>query len=131
MATQSFSTKKLADLDALVPGFSKVWKQIKAETGTKKRCPSSVSFTDQARPMCLNDSSLGRRFALDLVSMKLSAGQHVSAGEWAVSASKNPDGALQGVPNGAALISCEWNDFYGFFSIDIQVSEGSVPKAMA
>lgn len=131
MATHSFTTKKLADLDVLVPGLQKVWKQIKAETGTKKRCPSSVTFTDQARPMMPNDSSCCRRFALDLQDMQLSAGVHVSAGEWAVSAQKNPDGPVQGVGNGQALISCEWNDFYGFFSIDIQVAEGSIPKQMA
>ena len=127
----TFRPAKISDLDGIIPGLQKVWKAIKAETGTKKRAPSSVTITDKATPMMPDDSSCCRRFALDLATMKVSRGVHVSAGEWAVGAQKNPVGALQGVANGQALVSCEWNDFYGFFSIDIQVSEGAIPKQMA
>jgi len=130
MSTTTFKTKTLADLDAVIPGFSKVWKQIKAECGTKKRCPSSLTITDRAASMALNDSSLGQRFALDLQTMKLSGGLHVSGGEWAIHSGDNHDKPVDGVPNAAAVISCEWNDFYGFFSIDIQVADGAIAKQL-
>ncbi len=127
---QTFHPKKLSDLDALIPGFQKIWKAIKADTGTSQRCPKTVTFTDTAQPMCLDDRSCGRRFALDLTTMQLSKSVHVSAGEWAVHAGPNHDEALKGVGNGQALISCEWNDYYRSFYINIQVAPGSIPQQL-
>lgn len=123
-----FKPTKLADLDGIIPGLQKVWKQIKADCGTKKRCPSSVALTTRPASMYLDDASLGRRFALDLRTMELSDGLHVSGGEWACHGGTNNDQAIDGVPDGAAVISCEWNDYHGYFSIDIQVAESALPK---
>ncbi len=131
MTTLTIRPRKLAELEVALPGFVKIWKKIQADTGTKKRCPSTVTFVDEARAMYMNDSSCGRRYALDLVTMTLSEGRHVSAGEWAVGARNNPDKAVTGVANGQALISCEWNDYYHSFMIEIQVAVGALPKELA
>lgn len=128
MARMSFRPKTLADLDTIIPGLSEVWKAIKADTRTKKRCPSSVAISTHPASMALNDSFSGRRYALDLRTMELSEGLHVSGGEWACHGSTNNDQAIDGVPDGAAVLSCEWNDYYHVFSLDIQVAESAMPK---
>ena len=127
MTTLTLRPAKLADLDNVIPGLANVWKQIKTQCGTKKRVPTII-LADYAEAMCPNDDSLCRRFALDITTMKLSAGLRVSAGEWAVHASKNHDEGVEGIGNGQALLDCEWNDFHGFFTLRIQVAPGALPK---
>jgi hypothetical protein len=128
MANVTLKPKTLADLDTIFPGFAQVWREIKKDTGTKKRCPSFLHFTTTPSKMMPGDAYLGRRYALDLRTMKLSEGLHVSGGEWACHAGSNNDQAIKGVPDGAAVLSCEWNDYYGVFTIDIQVAENAMPK---
>lgn len=118
-----------AEVEMAIPGFKKLWKAIKAETGTKVRSPKSVTLSDKAEAMMPNDSSCCRRYAVDLTEMKIVGRVHVSAGEWAATSS-NPDKAVNGVPDGAALIDCEWNDFYRFFSVRVQVREGAISTKM-
>ncbi len=130
MTDTSFRTSKMADLEALLPGFAQVWKQIKAETNTKQRCPKSISFGTDPRAMMLDDAYSGRRFALDLATMKLSGGRHVSGGEWAVHAGSNNDRAIGEVPVNQAVLDCEWNDFYRSFSVRVQVNPASMPKKL-
>ena len=130
MARISLSTRKLSDLDSMIPGLSKVWAAIKAECRTSQRTPKSVTIADGPQAMMLDDGFLGRRFALDLATMTVSKGVHVSGGEWACHAGKNHDEGLQGVPNGTALIDCEWNDVHRSFSMRIQVAVGAMPAQM-
>lgn len=130
MNTLTFRPRKLADLTTIIPGLDKVWKQIKAECGTKARTPKTVSITDASSPMYPDDASLCRRFALNIETMSLSGGIHVSAGEWAVHAGPNHDEAVEGVGNGQALIDCEWNDYYGTFYMRIQVAKGAIPAQL-
>lgn len=125
-------TRKAADLDAALPGLSKVWKQIKATCGTSQRTPKSLTFTDAPQQMMLDDGYLGRRFALNLVTMELSEGSyHVSSGEWAVHAGSNNDQAIEGIPNGMAVIDCEWHDYYGVFMMTVQVARGAIPAQLS
>lgn len=127
MTRTSFRPAKIAELDTIIPGLQKVWKQIKRDTGTKKRCPN-VYLTTQPASVALNDNFLGRRYGLDLRTMELSNGLHISGGEWACHGGSNNDQAVKGVPDGYALITCEWNDYYGIFTLDIQVAESAMPK---
>lgn len=129
------SIRKAADLDTVIPGLAAVWKAIKAETRTSKRVPQTVTVTDEAWSMLLNDGESGRRFGLSLRSMELSdRALHVSSGEAACHAGSNNDQAIDGIPDGFALIDCTWHDYYKTFSIVIQVSKGAVapePAALA
>jgi hypothetical protein len=121
MSRHYFRIKTLGDIETLLPGFKAVWPKIKAECGTKQRCPKSVSFTDTADPVYPNDSDCARRFALNLETMALSGGVHISAGEWACHAGPNNDGAVSDVPPNMALITCTYNDFYRTFMMTVQV----------
>jgi hypothetical protein len=129
MCSKHFSIKKLADVEALLPGFAKIWKEIKADTTTRQRAPKSITFTDRADPVFLHDHECGRRYALDLATMKLCGRLHVSGGEWAVHAGSNNDQAVRGLPGNAAVVSVAWNDYYRSFSVTVQVAK--LPEAMA
>lgn len=129
MASQSFRVKKMAELEALLPGFKAVWPALKAACGSSQRCPKSVTFTDTPSPVYPNDSDCCKRFALDLRDMSLSASVHVSCGEWAVHAGPNHDGAVAGVPSTHAVLTCVYNDYYRSFSMTVLVS--ALPKSLA
>jgi hypothetical protein len=113
------------EVEDALPGFKQVWKEIKKDTGTRIRSPKSVNVTDEPSGMFPDDRSCCRRYALDLENMMLKGRVHVSAGEWACTPG-NPDDEVKGVPNAAALVSCEWNDHYRMFLITVQVKEGSI-----
>lgn len=127
MAYHHFSIKKLDDAEKLLPGFRKLWKQIKQECGTKQARPKSITFRDSPNKFIPHDHDLARRFALNLETMKLSPGLHVSSGEWACHGGSNNDEAIS-VPSGMAVLNCSWSDYYRTFSIDIQVAPGCIPK---
>lgn len=123
---QRVEVKKLADLDERVaPGFANLWRAVKKSTGTRVRCPKSVLVTDEPWSMCPNDSSCARRFAVDLATMKVLGERHVSCGEWAM-ANKGQDRAVVDIPAGQAVVSCEWNDYYRFFSMTVEVAPGTL-----
>jgi hypothetical protein len=129
MSTHHFTTRKLADIEVLLPGFKAVWGKMKSECGTSQRCPKSVSFTDTPSGVHPNDYDCAKRFALNLVDMKLSSSVHISAGEWAVHAGPNNDGAVSAVPENMALITCLYNDYYRSFSMYVQVKK--IPQQIA
>jgi len=131
MATvNSKRIKKLADLDALVPGLAKVWPAIKKACVTSQRCPKLVYITDDASSPAPDDHDLCRRFALDLRTMKLGASVHVSCGEWAIANRGGVDRRVEGVPDGAAVLTCTWNDYYRSFTMEIQVAAGALAKEL-
>jgi hypothetical protein len=127
--TTTFRTKTLADLETLLPGFRKLWPEIKAACGTSCRAPRSVTFTDVARREYLNDDECGRRFKLNLQTMKIEGAVHMSGGDWAVHAGTNNDAAVSGIPTTHALLSCTWNDHHRYFSITVQVTK--LPEHLA
>src|SRR6185437_14891922 len=101
----SLRIRKLDDLDAAVPGLGNVWRETKRRIGTSIRCPKSLWIRETPAPMHLNDGEMGRRFALDLATMRLSEESlSVSSGEWACHAGSNHDGAVDGVPSTAAMV---------------------------
>ena len=118
-------TIKWTEIEDALPGFKSLWKEIKAETHSRVRSPRSVELSDKPERMCPDDSSCCRRFAVDLTGMRIVRSIHVSAGEWACHGS-NRDEAVDEIPNGAALVDCEWNDYYRMFSIRVQVREGAI-----
>lgn len=109
-----------------LPGIRKLWKAIKTDTGSRVRSPKTVVLQDVPAGMFPNDSSCCCRYAVDLERMQLVGKVHVSAGEWAVHGGDNYDSAVDGVSDGKALVSCEWNDYYRFFSLTIQVAHGAI-----
>lgn len=119
----TMKTKTLADAETALPGFKGIWRAIKAQTGTQARCPRSITFTDVARPAHLNDGECGRRYALNLETMKLSGGLSVSSGDWAVHAGSNNDQEIRGVPANAAVVTFVWHDYYRFSALEIQVAK--------
>jgi hypothetical protein len=121
MSSHHFSTKTIGDIETLLPGFKAVWASIKAECNTRQRCPKSVTFSDVPQDVCADDHDCARRFKLNLETMRLEGSVHVSAGEWAVHAGKNHDGAVSDIPGNMALVTCTWNDFHRSFSMTIQV----------
>jgi len=123
MSTHHFSCKTIGDVDALLPGFKAVWKRMKVECRTSQRCPKAVTFSDTPWPVYPNDYDSAKRFALNLETMALSESVHISAGEWAVHAGPNNDGAVKDVPANMALITCTYNDFHRSFSMTIQVAK--------
>ncbi len=125
-----FTTRKMADIETLLPGFKKAWDAIKKETGTKQRCPKTITFASDAMPMFLHDGFLGRRFTLNLETMEVGGGVRVSSGEWAVHGGSNNDQALTDIPMNMALLDCSWNDYYRDFSIRVQVNPANMPKAL-
>ena len=125
---QSFQVKKMAELEVLLPGFKALWPSLKAVCGSSQRCPKSVTFTDEPQALHLNDGECGKRFALDLATMELGPGQHVSSGEWAVHAGSNHDAPVVGVPSTHAVLVCVWHDYYRSFSVTVQVKE--LPKQL-
>lgn len=129
MATAHFQIRKLDELETLLPGFRKVWPALKAACGSRTRCPRGVTFTDEARRAYLNDDECGARFSLDLRTMELDARRlPISGGEWAVHAGPHHDGAVAGLPGSHAMLTCTWNDYHRYFSLEVQVAE--LPKAL-
>lgn len=125
----SFRIKKLAEVEALLPGFKSMWPALKAACGTTQRAPKSVTFTDEPSRACPSDYDSCKRFALDLRDMTLSNSLHISAGEWACHAGSNNDESVTSVPTTHALLTCTYNDYYRSFSLDVQVAE--LPKQLA
>ena len=123
MSSHHFSTKTIGDIETLLPGFKRVWSEMKAICGTRQRCPKSVTFTDVSSPAMPNDYDCCKRFKLNLETMRLEGQVHVSAGEWAVHAGKNNDGAVSDVPGNMALVTVTYNDFYRSFSMTVQVAK--------
>ncbi len=130
MAYASFKISKLSDVEALLPGFDKIWPAIKAATGTKQRNPKRVCFSDKAQQMLLSDGYMGKRFALNLATMTLTGGHHVSSGEWACHAGSNNDQAITEVPLDSAVLDVEWNDYRRSFLVRVQVNEANMPKQL-
>lgn len=117
------------DLNRIAPGFANVWRAIKADTGSRARRPKSVEVTDQPRAMMPNDSSCAARYALDLRTMLITSRRHVSAGECALM-NRGQEKAIAGIPAGQAVISCEWNDHYRFFSMTVEVAPGTLAEGV-
>lgn len=123
MASYRVRCSKMADIEAVLPGFKQIWPTIKAATGSSQRCPKSVVFTDSARPVYLNDGEMGKRFALDLRTMQLSNEvYHISSGEWACHGGPNNDREVTGIPDNMALLTVSWHDYYRTFTVEIQVN---------
>lgn len=116
------SIKKLSQCETLLPGFSKLWKAIKADTGTTQRAPKSFSFTDKPWPAIMNDGECGRRYALNLETMELSGRLHMSSGDWGIPGVSNNDQAIESVPANAAVVTVIWHDYYRSFSVEFQVA---------
>jgi len=131
MSQLKFSPKKLAELDVILPGLREVWKEVKARMDFTIRCPHLVVLTDEPGPTYLNDGECGTRFALDLVTMKMSDKlHHVSSGEWAVHAGSNNDEAVKGVPNRMAVVNVAIQEYYRTARIYIQVAPGALPSQL-
>lgn len=123
--------KKLADLDELVPGLAKLWPAIKAICVTRQRAPKYVYITDDVREPMPDDYDCCKRIALDLRTMELGGSVHVSCGEWATLNRGGVDRAVEGVPDGAAILTCTWNDYHRSFTMEIQVQAGALAKELA
>jgi hypothetical protein len=120
-------------LDAAIPGLAKVWREaIKPACGTTRRWPGSLVVTDESQRVYLDDGYHGKRFALNLVTMELAETVlHVSSGEWAAHGGPNHDEAVDAIPNGAAVITCEWSEYTRAFSMTVQVAKGAIPEQLA
>jgi hypothetical protein len=131
MARITVRVRKLADLDQAIPGLADVWRQIKAACNTVQRTPKSLCIADEPRKMILDDGWIGRRFALDLRTMELSETVlHVSAEDGAAHGGDNHDRAVEGIPNGAAVIDCEYNDYHRSFLMTVTVAKGAIPAQL-
>ncbi len=138
MSSVSFKCSKMADVEALLPGFKAIWPTIKATCRTSQRCPKRITFTDTVVPVYLNDRECGKRFSLDLRDMSLSAGLHISSGEWACFAGSNPhsgtstnnDQAVDNIPTTHALLTCAYHDYSRYFTMIIQVNAANMPKQL-
>lgn len=93
-AMMNLQIKKIADLDAAVPGLGNVWRALKAHVGTRCRCPKSLTIRETPVPVHLNEGECGARAALDLSSMTLAEPRHISSGEWACHGGSNHDQAV-------------------------------------
>ncbi len=122
--------KKLSDVEAYWPAFRKAWPAIKAECATSQRAPKHVHFSDEPRGMMPNDDSCALRFAVDIETGKVLARVHVSCGESALM-NRGQEKAIAGVPEGALLVSCEWNDYHRTFSMEIQSAPGAINQPIA
>ena len=129
MSNIRYGFSRASDYEKIIPGFTKMWKEIKEDTHTRCRCPKSLWITDKAYSVCADDHDLVRRYALNLATMELSGGVHVSTGEWAL-ANRGEENAVQDLPDGVAILTCRWNDFHRYFSMDLQVKPGSLPEAL-
>lgn len=123
-----FTIKKLADVEALLPGFRKMWPALKDACHSSQRCPRSITFTDESRPLYLNDGEWAKRFALDLRDMSLSESVHASAGEWAIHGGSNNDRPVVGIPSTHALLTCVVHEYYRSFAVEVQVA--ALPQAL-
>lgn len=117
------STKTLADCERAFPGFAKIWRTIKADAGTRIRCPKSLTFTTAQEQVILNDGECARRYALKLDTLELSDSRHVSSGDWAVHAGSNNDQAVQGIPENCAVVTFSWQDYHRYGSMTFQVAK--------
>ena len=131
MATIHVTTKKLADLDAAIPGLAKVWRQIKDDIGSKIRCPKRLTVRDEAAEMYLIDGECGRRYALDLANMTLGGYLPVSSGEWRCHAGPLHEERIEGVPNAAAVVEVSWHEYYRAAYLSIQVASGAIPAQLS
>jgi hypothetical protein len=119
--------KRILDLDLFVaPGFTELWRKIKASCRTSVRCPKSVTVTDEPTAMYPDDDACARRFAVDLHTMAILGEVHVSCGGWAIS-NRGQDKGVIAIPNGQAVVSCEWSDFHRYFSMTVEVPKGTLP----
>jgi uncharacterized protein (TIGR03032 family) len=130
-----FMNTDFSCLAALKPGYSfePVWqppfiKKLVAED----RCHLNGLALRQGQPAYVTacsttDSAAGWR------DQRVAGGVvlHVSSGEAACHAGPNNDQAVEDVPNGFALVDCEWHDFYGSFLMRIQVRPGAIPAQLA
>ncbi len=131
MTRISIRPKKLADIEAALPGFKRVWERIKERTESDRRWPSGITFCDESTQVHMNDNESGHRFALDLRTMQLGADDYpLSGGEWAVQNTPQHDGAVAGIPDGMAVVDCVWNKYYKYFSITITVRPGAIPAQL-
>lgn len=124
----SFKCSKMADVEALLPGFKKIWPEIKSMTGTSQRCPKRVRFTNYPEKVYLNDGEMGKRFALNLATMEISGSYHISSGEWACHGGSNNDQEVDEVPVNMAMVTCEYHDYYKMFTMTVQVNPANMPK---
>ncbi len=127
-ATMNLQIKKLADLDAAVPGLGNVWRELKARIGTRCRCPKSLTIREAPAPMHLNDGECGARAALDLATMTLSEHHRVASGEWACHGATNHDQAVGGVPTTSAILDVVWHDYYRYAGLTLQVADGAIRR---
>jgi hypothetical protein len=130
MTSMSYRVKKLADGEAVLPGFSSLWRQMKASASTKQRAPKYLVVTDRVEPPCPDDRDCARRYAVDLATMKVVSSVHLSCGEWATANSRGEDRAVDGVPEGAAVVTLTYNDYYGSSTMTVQVRPGSLVKEL-
>jgi hypothetical protein len=123
--------KKQADGLAIHPEWAKFWKAIKAECGTTQRGPRYVTITTEPSAAMPDDHDCCRRFAVDLDTLEVLGAIHVSAGEWACGGNaRGQDLAVDGVPEGKAMVTATWNDYFRYFHLDIQVNASNMPKAI-
>lgn len=129
MTGKTYRLHKLADGEALYPKFRAMWRAIKAEAGTCARLPKSVTVTTEAQAAMPNDHDCCRRYAVLLDTGAVVDVVSVHAGEWACE-NHGQDKAIQGVPEGVALVTVTWNDFYHYCLMDIQVNPANLPAAL-
>ncbi len=124
----SFKISKMAQAEEILPGFKKaVWAHIKKITGTSQRGPKTLIVTDQPYAVMLNDGECGKRFAINLETMKVSPETyHISSGEWACHGGRNNDGEIQGVPSNMAVVTVEWQEYYRTMTVTIQTGNQNV-----
>lgn len=125
MKFSRYGFRKIEELEALWPGFKTLWKTIKGACGTSRRLPRCVSFSDEPTRVDANDFDCARRFAVDLTENRVLSEVHVSCGEWAT-ANTGQEKGITDVPPGVAVVTCTWNDFYGTFSMVVNVAPGTL-----
>jgi hypothetical protein len=119
----------MADLETLLPGFKKVWPEIKALCGTSQRHPKLVCFTDKPEQVYPNDYDQARRISLNLETMQVEGTVHISAGEWACHGGSNNDREVTAIPTTHALLTCTYSDYHRTFTMVVQVAK--LPEALS
>lgn len=119
------SKPTMAQLEAAIPHFRKLWKVIKTECHTTQGKPKYVSFTDEAYPVYGNDFDVAKRFVVDLATGTVLGNRYVSCGEGAIN-NGNASAAVTSVPPGHAVVDCIYSEYYRTFSMTFQVAPGTL-----
>ena len=121
------SKPTIAECEAALPGFRKIWEKIKKRTESSQRAPKRLILQDEPEKLwAIYDSDCLYRFGLNLETMELSGGTYVSSGEDAINSGGKENAVSP--PRNMATVDCVINDYHRSFKMIVTVSEGMMPK---